>query len=162
MKKRIFTLSYAIFAVVLILSGIHTSCATGSGKNAGHLFPELGYGFDALEPYIDAKTMEIHYTRHHRGYYDKFMDAAKEAGLLETPMEEILAKISGYPAALRNNGGGYYNHVLFWENLAPWKGDIPKKLKSAIEAEFGTWENFKKEFETAAKTQWLGLAFGGR
>jgi superoxide dismutase, Fe-Mn family len=102
-----------------LLFGPLNSFASGSTKFNGHEFPDLGYDFNALEPYIDAQTMELHYTKHHQGYYNNFMKAAKDSKLAETPMEEIFKSISKESETVRNNGGGYYNHTLFWENMTP-------------------------------------------
>ncbi len=142
----------------------------GNGPEAKslHEFPALGYAYNALEPVIDAMTMEIHYTRHHRGYYDNFMKAAAEAGLLQTPLTEILENIGRYPVVLRNNGGGYYNHNLFWENLSPVKKTVPAQLAAAIAGDLGSMENFRTAFENAAKTRfgsgwaWLSVGSDGK
>jgi superoxide dismutase, Fe-Mn family len=162
MEKLKLIIMTAIIATVVTTSGTANS-SEGSEKTI-HVFPELGYAFNALEPWIDAQTMEIHYTKHHRAYYDNFMKAAKDAGLLETPMTDIFANMSKYPAAIRNNGGGYYNHSLFWENMSPSKQDVPSLLKTAIENDFGSWDAFKTAFETAAKTRfgsgWAWLVVG--
>lgn len=137
-------------------------------KFQGHSFPELGYAFNALEPYIDAQTMEIHYSKHYRAYYDNFMKAAGEAGLLQTPMEEIFAGMSKYPVTIRNNGGGYFNHTLFWEIMKPGGKEIPSKLQNAIVNDFGSWDAFKTQFENAAKTRfgsgwaWLSVGSDGK
>ena len=92
-----------------------------AGVNAQtHVFKPLPYAYDALEPYIDTKTMEIHYSKHHRGYYDKFMAAIKGNSTLESlSMPEIMARMDEFPAAVRNNGGGYWNHEFFWESMTP-------------------------------------------
>jgi len=152
----------AIIAIVLSSSG--NTSGSGEPEKTIHVFPELGYAYNALEPWIDAQTMEIHYTKHHRAYYDNFLKAAKDAGLLETPMTEIFAAMSKYPAAIRNNGGGFYNHTLFWRNMSPGKQEVPAKLKAAVEKDFGSWDAFKTAFETAAKTRfgsgWAWLAVG--
>lgn len=165
MKKIVLFAFVAVTAIGFTLTGAFSSCASGNQKFEGHLFPELKYALNALEPHVDAQTMELHYTKHHRGYYDNFMKAATEAALLETPLEEIMQNISKYNATLRNNGGGYYNHNLFWENLTPEKKEVPAKLKSAVERDFGSWDTFTAEFETAAKTRfgsgWAWLSVDG-
>jgi Fe-Mn family superoxide dismutase len=118
--------------------------------------PKLDYNYNALEPYIDATTMEIHHTKHHAAYTAKFNDAVKGAGLEGKSVEEILKNISKYPLAVRNNGGGYYNHSLFWKVLSPHGGGQPKgDLLAAIEKSFGSFDNFKSEFSAAA-----GSVFG--
>ncbi|MFP4118829.1 MAG: superoxide dismutase [Candidatus Woesearchaeota archaeon] len=128
--------------------------------------PELGYEYDALEPYIDAETMELHHKKHHRSYTDKFNAALeKHPDLFEKDAEEIIADLENVPEdirmAVRNHGGGYVNHKLFWTVLAK---DVPLQgsIKEAIERDFGSFEEFKKEFAAAAKGQfgsgWAWLA----
>ncbi|MBN1338962.1 MAG: superoxide dismutase [Bacteroidales bacterium] len=144
--------------------GAVASCASGAPVFEGHKFPELGYGFDALEPYIDALTMELHYTKHHQGYYNNFMKASDGTALLDTPMEQIFEGISKQSAAIRNNGGGFYNHTLFWENMSPAQVEMPAALKEAIENDFGSVDVLKEKFGQAAKTLfgsgWAWLAVG--
>ena len=128
-------------------------------------FPDLPYAYNALEPYIDAQTMEIHYSKHYKTYYTNFLKAVEDNNLGGKSIEEIFSKISTYPAAVRNNGGGYFNHRLFWQILAPAKGQQPKgKLLEAINQSFGSLDKFKEEFENAAKTQfgsgWAWLVVG--
>ncbi|MCB9014545.1 MAG: superoxide dismutase [Lentimicrobiaceae bacterium] len=114
-------------------------------------FPSLPYAYDALEPHIDRMTMEIHYTKHHRAYFDKFVAAIQGTDLESQTIEEIFSKISQAPAAVRNNGGGYYNHQLFWEILSPKGGGVPTgKLAEAIQQKFGSFEEFKAKFNDAA------------
>jgi len=113
----------------------------------------LPYAYDELEPHIDAKTMELHYSKHHAGYTKKFNAAVKEAGLEGKSIEKIFAQVSKYPAGVRNNGGGYYNHNLYWQVMSPKGGGLPEgKLMSAIERDFGSFDNFKEQFSTAAAT----------
>ena len=130
--------------------------------------PKLDYNYNALEPYIDAATMEIHHTKHHAAYTAKFNDAVKGAGLEGKSVEEIFKNISKYPLAVRNNGGGYYNHALFWKILSPDGGGQPKgDLLAAIEKSFGSFDNFKSEFSSAAGSlfgsgwAWLIKSNGG-
>ncbi|MBF9001844.1 MULTISPECIES: superoxide dismutase [Vibrio] len=116
-----------------------------------HTFPELPYAYDALEPYIDAKTMEVHYSKHHRTYYDKFISAVKDTEYENTSIEDIFGKISELSPAVRNNGGGYYNHILYWNSMSPNGGGEPTgDLATAIEKTFGSFEKFKDEFAQAA------------
>jgi Fe-Mn family superoxide dismutase len=113
--------------------------------------PKLSYNYDALEPYIDAKTMEIHYTKHHQAYTDKLNEALGEN---DKSIEEILKNISEYSTAVRNNAGGFYNHSLFWEVMKPnGKGKPSGELAEAIDKSFGSFEKFQEEFENAAKTR---------
>lgn len=114
--------------------------------------PELKYSYDALEPYIDAKTMEVHYSKHHAGYTKKFNDAIKENNLEDKPIEEIFATVSKLPVAIKNNGGGYYNHSLFWDIMSPDGGGEPTGyLMNAIEKSFGSFDEFKNIFSSASK-----------
>ena len=116
-----------------------------------YTFPELPYAFNALEPHIDAQTMEIHYTKHHKAYFDKFVAAIKETELDGKPLEEIFVQVSKAPMPVRNNGGGLYNHTLFWESMSPNGGGLPTgKLADAIKAQYGSFEDFKTKFNDAA------------
>lgn len=129
--------------------------------------PDLPYAFDALEPHIDAKTMEIHHGKHHAGYTSKLNAAIEGTDLEGLSIEEILVK--GFDkAAVRNNGGGFYNHSLFWKVLSPNGGGKPSgALAEAIDKSFGSFEDFKTKFSDAAKTQfgsgwaWLCVKKGG-
>lgn len=117
-------------------------------------FKKLPYDFNALEPHIDARTMELHYTKHHRGYFDKFIAAVEGTDLANMTMEEIFADISKYSAAVRNNGGGYFNHTLFWEVMSPDGGGKPSgMLADAINSAFGSFDDFKEKFSNAAATR---------
>jgi Fe-Mn family superoxide dismutase len=114
-------------------------------------FPALPYAYDALEPHIDKLTMEIHHTKHHKAYFDKFTAAIAGTELESKSIEEIFANISKAPVAVRNNGGGFYNHNLFWQILSPRGGGAPSgKLSEAITSKFGTFEEFKTKFNDAA------------
>lgn len=128
-----------------------------------HVLPALPYAYDALEPYIDARTMEIHYDRHHRGYFNNFTAAIKGTALESKSIYEILASVSTAGDAVRNNGGGFYNHVIFWENLAPKSSGPSAELSAAIVKEFGSMDKFKELFGNAAKTRfgsgWAWLVF---
>jgi Fe-Mn family superoxide dismutase len=134
-----------------------------------YTFPELPYAYNALEPYIDAQTMEIHYTKHFRAYYDNFVKAASENKIDNLSLEEIFSKVSAFPVAIRNNGGGFYNHSLFWQVMGPNAGGQPEgALLEAINKTFGSFDRFKAEFENAAKTQfgsgwaWLAVDSDGK
>lgn len=114
-------------------------------------FPALPYAYDALEPHIDRMTMEIHHTKHHKAYFDKFVAAIQGTDLENKSLEEIFASVSKASAAVRNNGGGYYNHSLFWEILSPNGGGAPTgKIAEAINKNFGSFEEFKTRFNDAA------------
>ncbi|HIG90036.1 MAG: superoxide dismutase [Flavobacteriaceae bacterium] len=118
------------------------------------LLPELGFEYADLEPHIDARTMEIHHSKHHNGYTNNLNNALENIALTEQPIEEILRSLDMNNAALRNNAGGYYNHCLFWEILNPKdKKDLDGDLESAINFSFGSFENFKEGFSKAAATR---------
>lgn len=119
-----------------------------------YTFMELPYSYDALEPHFDTMTMEIHYSRHHNGYYNNFMSALEGTDLPKDNLKDIFTSISKHGAALRNNGGGYYNHNIFWNSLSPNGGGTPTgSLGEAIDKKWGNLENFKKEFAQAATTR---------
>lgn len=112
----------------------------------------LPYAYNALEPYIDAQTMEIHYSKHHLAYVNNLNAALKTAGLEnKTDLLDIIKNISKYNSAIRNNGGGHFNHTFFWKILTPNKNTTPSEtLKKAIESTFGTFDAFKSEFNKQA------------
>jgi len=115
--------------------------------------PDLPYAYDALEPHIDARTMEIHHTKHHAGYCKKLNAAIEGTALENKNIEDILTNVSQYSTAVRNNGGGYYNHNLYWEIMAPDGGGEPSSrmnIHKAIERDFGNYDAFKQEFSAAA------------
>ncbi len=116
-------------------------------------FPQLPYAYDALEPYIDKMTMEIHYSRHHKAYFDNFVAAIKGTAMEDMTIEQIFANISKFPAAVRNNGGGFYNHVIYWENMKLKGGEPSSKLLEAINKTFGSIDELKKQFSDAGKTR---------
>ena len=131
--------------------------------------PELGYAYDALEPNIDARTMEIHHSKHHNGYTTKLNGAIAGSDLEGNSIEEILGNLDMSNGAVRNNGGGFYNHSLFWSVMNPNNpGELSGDLKDAIMAEFGSFEAFKDAFSKAAATQfgsgwaWLCVLSGGK
>ena len=115
--------------------------------------PSLPYAADALEPHIDAKTMEIHHGKHHNGYTTKLNAAIEGTALEGKSIEEILGDLDMSNAAVRNNGGGYYNHCLFWEIMGPDAGEMSSELSAAIESAFGSIDAFKDAFSKAAATQ---------
>lgn len=131
--------------------------------------PKLNYAYDALEPHIDAKTMEIHHSKHHNGYTTKLNTAIAGTSLENESIESILGTLDMSNAAVRNNGGGFYNHRLFWEIMNPNdKGELSGELKVAIEEAYGSFEDFKTAFSKAAATQfgsgwaWLCVHKGGK
>lgn len=116
--------------------------------------PGLDYAYDALEPYIDARTMEIHYTKHHQGYTNNLNNAIKDTPLEDKTIEEILSHVSSASAAVRNNGGGFYNHSLFWKVMSANGGGKPTgALSDAINSAFGSFDQFKENFSKAAATR---------
>ena len=116
--------------------------------------PDLNYGFDALEPHIDTKTMQIHHGKHHAGYTSKLNAAIEGTELEGKNIEIILSEMDMNNNAIRNNGGGYYNHCLFWEIMSPNGGGSPSgKIYDAILNSFGSFEDFKSSFSTAAGTR---------
>ena len=130
--------------------------------------PKLPYSYDALEPYIDARTMEIHHTKHHNGYTTNLNNAIAGTDLEDKSIEEILDSLDLTNAAVRNNGGGFYNHSLFWEVMSPKGGGEPSgALSNAIDSAFGSFDAFKDAFSKAAATRfgsgwaWLCVHGGG-
>ena len=128
--------------------------------------PNLPYAYDALAPHIDARTMEIHHGRHHNAYTANLNKAIEGTDLANASIEEILGKVSGLSAAVRNNGGGFYNHSLFWEVMGPAGGGTPAgKLGDAINSGLGSFDEFKTQFSNAAATRfgsgWAWLIVSG-
>ncbi len=126
-------------------------------------FFELPYAYDQLDPAIDKQTVELHYDKHHRGYFTNFQNAIKGTELEKLPITKIFANISKHSAAVRNNGGGYFNHVIYWQNLSPNGGGEPTgQLAQAINKSFGDYKTFVEKFSEAAKGRfgsgWAWLA----
>jgi Fe-Mn family superoxide dismutase len=131
--------------------------------------PSLNYSFDALEPHIDTKTMQIHHGKHHAGYTNNLNNAIKGTDLETMSIETILAELDLNNAAIRNNGGGFFNHSLFWNVMSPNGGGVPSgDLASAINDSFGSFDEFKSAFSKAAGTRfgsgwaWLCVHPGGK
>ncbi|GIJ96650.1 superoxide dismutase [Capnocytophaga stomatis] len=131
--------------------------------------PKLPYAYDALEPHIDARTMEIHHTKHHNAYTTNLNTAISGTNLEGKTIEEILENLDMNNGAVRNNGGGFYNHNLFWEVMSPDGGGKPTgDLAKAIDEKFGSFDAFKEEFTKAAATRfgsgwaWLCVHKGGK
>lgn len=164
--------SKAGLAMTLVGTGILSACSgevKGDSKAiSATSFTQtpLAYDFSALAPHIDAMTMEIHYTKHAAGYAKNLGDAIGEENVdTNKPLEDLLANISQYSTKMRNNGGGHYNHELFWKVMAPNAGGKPEgQLSEAINSAFGSYEAFVEQFETAAKTRfgsgWAWLVVG--
>lgn len=114
------------------------------------IFEKLPYDYNALEPVIDAMTMEIHYSKHHQTYFDKFTDAISGTSLDGQSLDDIFSGISAHPTAVRNNGGGFYNHNVFWKCMNPGGSEAPVgDFAVAINQSFGSLENLKKEMSAA-------------
>ena len=131
--------------------------------------PSLNYSFDALEPHIDTKTMQIHHGKHHAGYTNNLNNAIKGTDLETMSIETILAELDLNNATVRNNGGGFFNHSLFWNVMSPNGGGVPSgDLASAINDSFGSFDEFKSTFSKAAGTRfgsgwaWLCVHPGGK
>ncbi|MBI1961235.1 MAG: superoxide dismutase [Parcubacteria group bacterium] len=141
-------------------------------SNSQFELPKLGYGYDALEAAIDAPTMEIHYTKHHQGYVDKLNAALEgQTSLVGRPLDDILGDLESVPeeirSSVRNNGGGHYNHSLFWQIMGPGGGGEPVgQLAGAITQAFGSFDSFRRQFTAAALTRfgsgwaWLSVNNG--
>lgn len=116
--------------------------------------PDLSYSYDALERSIDARTMEIHHSKHHAGYTNNLNAAIDGTELVDKSIEELLSNVSNLSAAVRNNGGGFYNHSLFWKIMGPNGGGTPSgQIASAIAENFGSFDAFKEQFSKAAATR---------
>ena len=135
-----------------------------------YTLPQLGYAYDALEPHIDAKTMEIHHTKHHQTYITNVNAALEGTEFADKDILEVISNLDALPAdkqtAVRNNGGGHANHTLFWEVIAPGGSKEPVgEVKAAIEAKFGSFEAFKEAFAAAGTTRfgsgWAWLIVDG-
>lgn len=156
MKKQnliqTFLFSGTLMALILLtISATDPKNDTDNAQAVQFEQPPLGYAYNALEPYIDAMTMEVHYSKHHAAYTKNFNAALAEANVREKNIEAIFAHISQYPLAMRNNGGGYYNHNLFWQIIAPGGSRSPQgELLEAINRKFGSVDAFKEEFSKKA------------
>lgn len=163
MKK----LTISIFTILLGLN--FASAQIEMETKAKVEFPPLPYAFNALEPHIDQMTMEIHYERHHKAYFNNFTKAVEGTEMQRLSLEQIFANMSNYSEGIRNNGGGHFNHVLFWSVMSPYGGGEPtRKLVNALNESFGSVEQFKARFEDAARTRfgsgwaWLNVDKEGK
>lgn len=127
--------------------------------------PQLPYAYDALEPYIDKETMQIHHTKHHQAYVNNLNNALEGKEGEGLSLLDLMSTISKYPAAVRNNGGGHYNHDLFWKIMKPGGSELNGKLLDAINGTFGNLDELKKQFNQAAVTRfgsgWAWLVVSG-
>ncbi len=142
MKKAF--LFVALISLTFVLSG--------QRSDDDFSFAPLPYAYDALEPHIDARTMQIHYEKHHRGYFNNLLKAMKESPDSDKKtLEQVLGQLKGNSAALRNNAGGHFNHCFFWKSMSPNGGGIPSgTLLEKIQQAFGSFENFQQQFKQAA------------
>jgi len=161
MKKREFLKVTSVITAGSLVTPLITGCNTSTdqeNQSALPVFelPKLAFEYNALEPYIDAETMEIHHSKHHAGYTKKFNKALEgSTDFGGKTIEEMFASISAKDefTGIRNNGGGFYNHKLFWSIMSPNAGGNPSgDISDAINAEFGSFDKFKEEFHAAAKT----------
>ena len=155
MQRRKFiiaALSAPIIAGADKISGIINKVNNNerSNKMAKFELPALPYAYDVLEPYIDKMTMEIHYTKHHNGYVTNLNKAVEGTDLAGKSLEELLANVSKHPAAVRNNGGGHFNHSFFWKLMKKGGGSPSGDLASAINSAFGSLDELKQKFNQAA------------
>lgn len=159
MKIRNLLKSAGLFLAMAFISLNIFASNPGSLKSSGieespvTEFPALPYAYNALEPYIDARTMEIHYDKHHRAYFTNFVNAIKGTPLESMTLSEIFASMSKQSDAVRNNGGGFYNHVFFWNSMGTGSTAPSAELTDAINKTFGSFDKFKEAFNTAAKTR---------
>jgi Fe-Mn family superoxide dismutase len=162
-KREFLKTSVILGAGTVIVPSLASSCMNNSaakaataslvatGSDGKFVQPELGYAFDALEPYIDAMTMELHYGKHHAGYTKKFNEALEHENMHPTDIYKIFASVSSYGSGVRNNGGGYFNHNLYWKFMSPDGGGEPSgKIAEAIDGTFGSFAQFKDLFSASA------------
>ncbi len=156
MDKRTFLKTGVLAGAGAILSGPAMASQSFSGRKtsgSGEFEQQkLSYSYDALEPYIDAKTMELHYSKHHAGYTSKFNTALKEEGIQSDSPEEIFRNVSEKSLSIRNNGGGWYNHNLYWQNMTPGGSNATGSFMKMLEKEFGSFDKFQDDFSKAAAT----------
>jgi superoxide dismutase, Fe-Mn family len=159
MERRKFVKSVGLVAAAAyvspkVIGNNQVTISTSGNEGAAALeFPALPYAYDALEPYFDARTMEIHYDKHHRAYFTNYVNAVKGTPLEGMAVTEVFATISKQTDAVRNNGGGYFNHIFFWNNLAAKSAGPSSELSATISKTFGSFDKFKETFSTAGKTR---------
>lgn len=172
MKRRDFIFSVSTIPLIAGLEPLSKPIDFFSKKSKRRInkmgkfeLPKLPYDYDALEPYIDKMTMEIHHTKHHNAYVTNLNNAIAGTDMEGKSLEELFKKMSGLPAAVRNNGGGHYNHSLFWTLMKKGGGGVPSgELGDAINSAFGSFDEFKKTFSNAGATRfgsgWAWLIVG--
>ena len=171
MKRRNFIFSLSLIPLVGGISKLDFLAKKNNQRSKKKMskfeLPKLPYSYDALEPYIDTNTMKIHYTKHHAGYVSKLNAAIEGTDMEELSLDELMKNISKHSTAVRNNGGGHFNHSLFWTIMGPEKGGEPGgELADAIKSEFGSFSEFKEQFSNSAATRfgsgwaWLVVSDG--
>lgn len=151
MKRRDFIKLSAVATTAAIITPGMESFAHGE---VNFTVPQLPYDYKALEPHIDTLTMEIHHGRHHKAYVDNLNKLWSELHIHDPSLENIVRAAGRFPVGVRNNAGGHWNHSFFWTNMKPNGGGLPSgKVAEAINAGFGSFENFKKQFNDAAKSR---------
>jgi Fe-Mn family superoxide dismutase len=159
MERRNFIKSASLGAAALYLGG---KVVTASGSNTNTektegqqalVFPALPFAYDTLEPYMDARTIEIHYDKHHRSYFNNLVNVIKGTPMEALTIEEILKNVSIRGDSIKNNGGGFYNHNLFWNNLRLGSSGPSIELSSVLDKTFGSFDKFRETFNNAAKTR---------
>lgn len=158
MERRNFIKSAGLFTAAAsfvpgMISGKGITPVIAEIHSEAQEFPPLPYSYDALEPHIDAKTMEIHYDKHHRAYHTNFVAAVKGNPAENQKLEELFASMSKFSDAIRNNGGGLFNHTFFWSNMSKTGGKPSPELAAAIDKTFGSFDKFRETFSNAAKTR---------
>jgi superoxide dismutase, Fe-Mn family len=157
MRNQKLVIAICIAGLISSFSTINAQTPAGNAttKAANKFeFKALPYSYDALEPFIDKLTVEIHYSRHHKAYFDNFMNAIKGTEMESMDIKDIFKNISKYPMAVRNNSGGFFNHTFYWENMKPQGGGVPSgKLSEAIISTFKSFDEFKKQFSDAGKAR---------
>jgi superoxide dismutase, Fe-Mn family len=164
MKKTVLSLTLVVFAAAFLSCSQSTKEESNKNKietnktetvmKIKHELGSLPYAYDALEPYIDKQTMEIHHTKHHQAYVNNLNAAIEGTEMDGKSLEEIFASMSKHPVAVRNNGGGHWNHTMFWNIMGPATGEKPSgELLKAIENKFESFDKFKEEFSKAAATR---------
>jgi Fe-Mn family superoxide dismutase len=159
MKRRKFVKSTALVTASALITPELSGNDQSGGGSSGFAglppteFPALPFSYNALEPYMDALTMEIHYDRHHRAYYTKFTDAVRGTALEGRTIEEIFSRVSQHSKAVRNNGGGYFNHIFFWHGLGKGSSGPSDELSAAIRKSFGSFNELRESFNLSATTR---------
>lgn len=174
MERRKFLITLGAIPVVTVFGQVQSTLETISKQNTRRLdsamakfeLPKLPYEYDALEPYIDKMTMEIHHSKHHNAYVTNLNKAVEGTEMEGKSLEELMANISKYPMAVRNNGGGHWNHSMFWTVMKKGGGGEPTgALGDAINSAFGSFADFKTQFNNAGATRfgsgWAWLVVSG-